>query len=416
VRCPRCGNENSDSNRFCGMCGASLLATTAPAAAPTQPVSVAVSKPPAAEAAAAPAPHRATSAVSETPASISGPSFLGLNEPASGTRGTRKRASLSIDPQSAPGSNLDYLLDEEEPQHHWGIGKILLILIALALAVGFGYLRFKTQGLAWLSGLKKPTASVAQSPTSTDVTNAPTASSSITPDTQPPAQPTPQPSSSQPSTTAPNNTAQPSAAPPTNAPAVPVATAPATSSPNPAEPTDATKPTDTPKSADAAAALAPTPADKTTPPPNNDSTAKNSADKDDPTDTPSPATTPAENSKPAAKSVAPKPSAASKSTTAYDPVSDAQKYIYGRGVAQDCDRGLRLLKPQANKANPKAMIEMGALYSAGLCTPRDLPTAYRWFAMALRKEPENTSIQTDLSKLWGEMTQPERQLAIKMTQ
>jgi TPR repeat protein len=77
---------------------------------------------------------------------------------------------------------------------------------------------------------------------------------------------------------------------------------------------------------------------------------------------------------------------------------------------------MRLLKPEANRSNPKAMVEMGALYSAGVCTPRDLPTAYRWFALALRKNPENTSVQADLSKLWGEMTQPERQLAIKLTQ
>ena len=101
---------------------------------------------------------------------------------------------------------------------------------------------------------------------------------------------------------------------------------------------------------------------------------------------------------------------------AADPVSEAQKYLYGKGAKQDCDRGMRLLKPAADKANPKAMIEMGALYSAGLCTPRDLPTAYRWFAMSLRKDPDNQSVQTDLQKLWGEMTQPERQLAIKLTQ
>jgi hypothetical protein len=62
------------------------------------------------------------------------------------------------------------------------------------------------------------------------------------------------------------------------------------------------------------------------------------------------------------------------------------------------------------------MIEMGALYSAGLCTPRDLPTSYRWFALALRKDPENQAVQKDLSKLWSEMTQPERQLAIKLSQ
>ncbi len=99
-----------------------------------------------------------------------------------------------------------------------------------------------------------------------------------------------------------------------------------------------------------------------------------------------------------------------------DTVREAQKYIYAKGVRQDCDRGLRLLKPAADHGNAKAMIEMGALYSAGLCTPRDLPTAYRWFAIALRKEPDNQSVQTDLQKLWGEMTQPERQLAIKLTQ
>ncbi len=113
---------------------------------------------------------------------------------------------------------------------------------------------------------------------------------------------------------------------------------------------------------------------------------------------------------------APTPPAAIKPAKPPDPVSEAQKYLYGRGVRQDCDRGLRLLKPAAAQANPKAMIEMGALYSAGLCTPHDLPTAYRWFAMALRKQPDNQDVQADLKKLWGEMTQPERQLAIKMSQ
>jgi hypothetical protein len=36
--------------------------------------------------------------------------------------------------------------------------------------------------------------------------------------------------------------------------------------------------------------------------------------------------------------------------------------------------------------------------------------------MALRKDPESQSAQADLQKLWGEMTQPERQLAIKLSQ
>jgi TPR repeat protein len=64
----------------------------------------------------------------------------------------------------------------------------------------------------------------------------------------------------------------------------------------------------------------------------------------------------------------------------------------------------------------KAMIFLGGLYSAGTCAPRDLPTAYRWFALALHKEPDNQSLQDDLQKLWSQMTQPERQLAIRLSQ
>jgi TPR repeat protein len=99
-----------------------------------------------------------------------------------------------------------------------------------------------------------------------------------------------------------------------------------------------------------------------------------------------------------------------------DPVAEAEKYIYGQSVAQDCDRGLRLLKPAATQANTKAMILLGSLYSSGTCTPRDLPTAYRWFALSLHKEPDNQRLQDDLQKLWSQMTQPERQLAIKLSQ
>ncbi len=112
----------------------------------------------------------------------------------------------------------------------------------------------------------------------------------------------------------------------------------------------------------------------------------------------------------------PKPSPDIKPAKPADVVTEAQKYLYGRGVAQNCDRGLKLLKPAADRSNPKAMAEMGALYSAGLCTPRDLPTAYRWFAMALRKDPDDQALQGDLQKLWGEMTQPERQQAMRLTQ
>lgn len=396
MRCPRCGNENLDQNRFCGMCGASLLSSPAPKPAEAQPVSVAAS-PAATEAVAEPA-RGSPRPVVERPSSISGPSFLGLSDPAPSRTAPRKRASLNIDPHSAPGSNLDYLLDEEEPTHHWGIGKILLILIALGLAVGFGYLRFKNQGLAWLNPSKKPSAVVQNSPTPDTTTPPPTSPTpSITLDSPTPAQPTaagPQPATSDPG----------------NAPGNAAATA-APATPPPSTPT----PSDDAKSTDAPAAAS---SDKAAAPKEKDSTTAKEPSPD--TDTPPAATKPVEEPKPApkvpaAKAPVPKPSPASR-PAAYDPVVEAQKYLYGRGAPHDCDRGLRLLRPAANQANPKAMIEMGALYSAGLCTPHDLPTAYRWFALALRKDPENAAVQADLQKLWGEMTQPERQLAIKLTQ
>jgi TPR repeat protein len=77
---------------------------------------------------------------------------------------------------------------------------------------------------------------------------------------------------------------------------------------------------------------------------------------------------------------------------------------------------MHMLKQGAQESNVKAMISLGARYSTGTCAPRDLPTSYRWFALALHKEPDNQALQDDLQKLWAQMTQPERQLAIKLSQ
>jgi zinc-ribbon domain/Sel1 repeat len=405
LRCSRCGNENSEENRFCGMCGASLLA--APAAKPAEPQPVSVAATPRATRAVAEPAQEAPRSVAEgsSSSSISGPSFLGLNDPAPSRSAPRKRASLSIDPHSTPGSNLDYLLDEEEPTHHWGIGKILLILIALGLAAGFGYLRFKNQGLAWLNPSKKPPA-VAQNSTAPDTTTTPPTSPSSPPDSQS----SPQPSAAAPPQTQPQPTPAPPVNPQNSSPAAtPAAATPAPSTP---APSNTAKPNDAPPETSSDKAAAPADPDKTASPTDKDSSPPTDASSDNPPA----AAKPVEKPKPAPKAPAPKPSAASRPVAAYDPVTEAQKYLYGRGAPQDCDRGLRLLRPAANQSNPKAMIEMGALYSAGLCTPHDLPTAYRWFALALRKDPENNAVQADLQKLWGEMTQPERQLAIKLTQ
>ena len=411
MRCSRCGNENPGTNRFCGMCGATLLSPTAandttapmrsaassPSAtpAPVPPVAPVIPAPvvpaPVTTAPVAAAPQSTTASRPAEPARdeqpykqpvISGPSFLGLNEPP-----PRKRGSLSIDPGSAPGSgSLDYLLEDEDEPKRGGAGKFVLIVVALVLAGGFGYLRWKGQSFPWLSsGASKPAAS-AQSPEGDDSTAAPagsTPTSSPAPDSSQPA-PASQPAAGAAAASPTGNSA---AGSPTPSTAVPLPDSAATSAaPSAASPAAAPEKDPNVDTGDAAPA---------------------------PVAKPKPA--PVEPTHAAHVEAAPKPRVVSKPAVA-DPVTEAQKYIYGKGVRQDCDHGLRILKPAADQANPKAMIEMGALYSAGLCTPRDLPTAYRWFALALHKQPDNASVQTDLQKLWSEMTQPERQLAIKLSQ
>jgi hypothetical protein len=421
LRCPRCGNDNPATNRFCGMCGATLLQAEPPVkaetpAVPARPFAVPsgqVPPTPSAPAAITPiaTPSRAGAPFSEdvrepisseVPA-ISGPSFLGLNDP---PPAKRRRGSLSIDPGGAPGSrSLDYLLEDDDEPKSGGAWKFVLILIALALAVGFGYLRWKNQALPPWLGLSahKPTATPSSDATDSNSaagTNAPSAATSSSASATSPTDAAGAPSAP---STAPSSGSSSAASPSENP-----ATTPAPANSQSSAPSQ-------PQGTNAAAAPAqanPTPANSTpaagdAADPGNASGTGAASNPAAAADTAQPDSAPA---KPAPK---PRPAVA---PVRVDQVAEARKYLYGQGAPQSCDRGLRLLKPLADQANPKAMIEMGALYSAGLCTPRDLPTAYRWFALALRKDPANQPLQGDLQKLWGEMTQPERQLAIKLSQ
>ena len=423
MRCGRCGNENDKANRFCGMCGASLVATTpaearsAGQAATAPPGSVATPKPSqgplpepaglgAVNAGRPPAPPASpqvrtselrtrevrTSEVKPSAGPvIAGHSFLGLSTP--GPAIDRYAESDTL----RPSSNVDYLLDdEEEPKRGWG--KLVLILVALGLAVGFGYLHFKQAGFDGLiAGDKKPVAAkptpeVAQSPDSGAAIGLASPDSSspavgisnngTSPATGGAAATPAQPAAQAPAQPVPSQTAAPLSQ------AVPAASAPAQVVPSQASASQA-QPGDPNLPAGAAPASASGP----------DTPAAEI--KESPTPKVA-ASAPAMAKPPAARPI--------------DPVANAERYIYGRGVRQDCDRGLQQLKQAADESNAKAMISMGALYSTGTCTPRDLPTAYRWFALALHKEPDNQALQDDLQKLWSQMTQPERQLAIKLSQ
>lgn len=87
----------------------------------------------------------------------------------------------------------------------------------------------------------------------------------------------------------------------------------------------------------------------------------------------------------------------------------AQQYLQGRGgVKQNCEQGLTYLKAAAQKNEPAAAVQMGALYASGHCVQRDQVSAYRWFNSAHELDPANPWIQTNLDQLWAEMTPQQR--------
>jgi len=90
-----------------------------------------------------------------------------------------------------------------------------------------------------------------------------------------------------------------------------------------------------------------------------------------------------------------------------------ERYLYGRGVTQNCANALKYMKMASDKQNAKARSAMGTMYATGHCVTRDLPSAYRWFALSLRADPNNSVVEKNLSAVWNQMTPPERQLATK---
>jgi hypothetical protein len=441
VRCGRCGSENSEGNRFCGMCGASLVAKAqAPVAPPAvtppptrQPVDPEVRPPQAGRLPArlvdnnlqAPPPVSRPIASSNTdrpsepvvtPSSVNSSIYSSTNqaapvkdlpssEPANDSSPMMTPSFLGLGDargrSSSNQSSVDYLLeDDDEPKRGWG--KAILVLIALALIGGFGYLRWKQGGFNFLR--PAPTAQSEAAPQDSAATG-PATDTNTKPATPETAAPTPANSDTASPTS--TGTGANTAPPDTAAPAAGTATSPsgtdATAQPgtNPPVPPASVAPTD--KSAPA----------KAQEKPSENSTDSDSADDEAAPAKPAPAPVKRSAAKPSpTRTREPKPSAA----TPADITNEAERYIYGRSIPQDCERGLRMLKPAADQANPKAMIALGTLYSSGTCTPRDLPTAYRWFARALHKQPDNPVLQNDLQKLWSQMTQPERQLAIKLSQ
>jgi TPR repeat protein len=123
-----------------------------------------------------------------------------------------------------------------------------------------------------------------------------------------------------------------------------------------------------------------------------------------------PADKPNKSSRENSKSTEP---ASSTPAPAQDLYERGQAYLSGRGAPQSCDQGVVYTRAAAQQGNPKAAVQMGALYATGRCVSQDRVQAYNWFNEALRNDPNNEYVERSRSTLWAQMTSEERQRAAK---
>lgn len=345
--CPKCGEDNAPTFRFCGMCGA-LLEARRPAGVPVPELR----RPLAAES--------VTKLANKQVPPIAGPSMLGLNHP-----GTNPPSPGQPSPNQ-PGmdslgenafSGLDSFFEPEQPKS--GGWRILLMVVLLAALGGAGWWTYtnylgaalsRKPAAATPSAGETPAEQVSTQPAAKDAAPAPAAGSS--------------------------QTTVPSAG-------VPGKDAPEGHSEHVSAAPDATRKTVARAAKPAAEAKAATPAKR------------------------EPRATSAKASN------LPAPGAPDSGDAAF---RKGEAYLYGRGVPKNCDQAVKNLKAASAKSNAKARSAFGTMYATGHCVPRDLPTSYSWFALALRVDPNNQILEKDLSAVWNQMTPPERQMATRMKQ
>ncbi len=366
--CPKCGEDNSDNFRFCGMCGTLLEARVEarrPAGAPVANLPKIANS---SEPARSPVVESASNVANKQVPSISGPSMLGLDQPGASQPGLNQRTLNQPSPnqnnidslRQRSFSGLDSFFEPEEPKTG---GRRILLLVVLLAALGASGWWIYTNYLGSADGRKR---------------EAPSASAEA-PDTKPPEK---QATSAEPQTAAPapdagSQQATPSATVPASPPEN------ASTSPEPAE-----------KTADAIAKPEAKPLIPKIALGDKSAAKRESASRTKP-------------------SKLPEPAAADSGDADF---RKGEAYLYGRGAHENCDEAVKYLKAASAKSNAKARSAFGTMYATGHCVARDLPTSYSWFAMALRVDPNNQILEKDLSAIWNQMTPPERQMATRMKQ
>lgn len=391
MRCRNCGHVNPDENNYCGKCGKLLLPAFSeireavlarrPAAAEAtprpEPVASVASKETRQEYAlaeeaefAAEAPKRAPVAPSP---SLGGPSFLGLNGP-------------------TEDGSFTYLLEDEEPRSHTG-RRVLLLLLAVAVGVAAWQWRSVSDFVivTVMPYLQGTITSAAKAP--------PTTSPEAT---------TPAPDAAQPTSA---EIAEAPQAAPASAGAAPDASS--KDSNGSAQPASANQSAnqDQPNQAGAAkqsAQAEQNPQDKQAEADTSETPAKptRTARK---TQTPAPA----KSASPAKEKEAEPAAAPAEDRESQNLLAAGERYLYGRGAPRDCQRALIYMQAAAQKDNAGALSHLGAMYSTGECVPLDRTRAYGFFSRALQLDRSNTYLERNLTILWREMSDAERQNVLR---
>jgi hypothetical protein len=393
VICPNCREDNAPNFRFCGMCGTSLEPRRplgAPALDPLSAFPPAVPPASTARTANVSAPLRpivmeeaAPRTVDKSVPPMAAPSMLGLNLPAANPHTTDRPTAHEPDLREPSMdflrersfSGLDSFLEPEQPKTG---GRRVLLLAGLLVALGAAGWWTYTNYLGATEGRKTEPAASTSGDTSAE-------KASTRPSTQ-------------------------NAAP-----------APAGGSPR----TGATS-AEVPEGPSANASAGPDTSRKAL-----DAGAKPAAEVKSVTPAPvTPAVTPAKTRSTDKREAQRMPGVASVVTSAKISTSPApaatdtgdadfrkgEANLYGRGGRENCDEAVKNLKAASAKSNAKARSAFGTMYATGHCVPRDLPTSYLWFALALRVDPNNQILEKDLNAVWNQMTPPERQMATRMKQ
>ncbi len=348
--CGRCHHDNPEPNRYCGMCGFPL---ETPPAKPAEAVSQEKEAQPAWASTgtsilglnAEPLPPRPAA----PRPTITGPSFLGL-----GTEPEPDRAS--------------YLLEDDEPRHHFGLWIALVLLVAAVLA---GW-HFRAEA--------RPMAGQLYATVLARVNPQPPAPAAPAAPPVEPAAPEPTVAVPQPSASAAANDAPPAAgAPPDVGPQSAEAASP------PSKPDD-----------NGVSAAKEMPAEPAKPGPDNKQEAA-----------------PSKNTGKAAKFTHASRQRPAEAVAPEDnpQLQLAQKYIRGQGVRQDCVTGMAYLREAMKRPNSAAASQMGALYATGTCVPLDRLAAYRYFSSALEMSPSNAWLARERDELYGQMSSAERHQA-----